>query len=365
MFKNGTAGQLAVSTSATFPVSSRRSLRRVLAAVIAIGVVAAAILAFIQLGRGSAERDAALQSARDGRFEEAEASLRRAIERNPRDSEVAEALARGSSKNGSDLAEADLDRWVDLQGNQFEPLQVRMDFYRKQKNAEKAFADGQRLRGLKPDDAALRRTVMNLAFSSGHYGEAEELCRELLKDQPRDVGLRSMLSEIRRARGDFAGAAAILDEMLAQQPQQASLLMLRAALFEETGQPEKAIPLLREVIKLDPKRQLSAGYQLGLALERVGQLEEAAKVMAEVRHQRDIEAAAEAIKSQPGNVELEVRLAETLIAAGQEEKGVTQLQNLVARDRTCAPAHAALAAYYEKRGDSKRAAEHRQRAGSR
>ena len=54
--------------------------------------------------------------------------------------------------------------------------------------------------------------------------------------------------------------------------------------------------------------------------------------MAEVRHKREIEAAQEAIKSQPGNEDLEVRLAENYLAAGQEEKGLTLLQNLVTRN---------------------------------
>jgi len=320
-------------------------------------------LFFLFSSRDRVERDTALQKAQEGRFEEAEGDLRKVIERHPSDVEVAAALARGSSKAASEQAEADLDRWVRLQPNHPEPLKARLEYYRRQKDYEKGYRDARQSLALTPKDGTLQRTVMNMAFSSGHYPEAEEICRELLKTQPHDASMRSMLAQIRRAQGDLAGAATILDQLLSEQPKLTSAMMSRAAIYEEMGQVEKAIPLYREVMQIDSTRQLQAGYQLSLALERAGQSAEAAKVMAEVRHRREIEAAQEAIKSQPGNVSLEIRLAQTYLAAGQDDAGLMLLENLVARDRDCAPAHAALADYYDKHGNPKRAAEHRRKAG--
>lgn len=353
-----------MSSPAPIVQTSRRT-RRLLVGVCVAGMAAAVVLFFTVSDRNPVERDAAIQLARDGRFEEAEPQLRKWIERNPSDVEVAEALARGSSKAGSDHTEGDLNRWASLQPDHSEPLQARLDFYRKQKDYERAYQDAKALLDRSPRDANLRRTVMSLAFSAGRYLESEQQCRELLNSQPSDATLRSMQSQIRRAQGDLSGAAAILDELLKEQPLLTSAMMSRAALFDEMGQPEKSVPLYREVMQRDSSRQLQAGYQLSLALERVGQAEEAAKVMAEVRHRREIEAAQEAMKSQPGNLDLEVRYGEVLIAAGRESDGLGVLQTIVARDRQCKPAHAALADYYDKHGDVKRAAEHRERAGSR
>ena len=143
--------------------------------------------------------------------------------------EAAEALARGSSKAASEHADADLDRWVNLQPNQAEPLKLRLEYYRKQKDYERAYRDARQLLTLTPSDGALQRTAMNLAFSAGHFPEAEEICRELVKSQPRDTALCSLLAQIRRSRNDLPGAAAILDELLKEQPKLTSAMMSRAA----------------------------------------------------------------------------------------------------------------------------------------
>ena len=54
--------------------------------------------------------------------------------------------------------------------------------------------------------------------------------------------------------------------------------------------------------------------------------------------------------------------AEALLAAGQEEEGLRLLAALLEQDPGFAPAHAALASYYERQGQPGRAAEHRRRA---
>ena len=216
---------------------------------------------------------------------------------------------------------------------------------------------------LEPTDTALRRTLVNQAFSLGLFADAEVLCNDSLRDQPGDRSLRSLLAEIRRARGDIAGAGVVLDQLLKDFPNTPPVMMARGVLYLESGQPEKAVPLLREVVRLDKSRQRTAGYQLAVALERSGDAAEAARVTAELRRLQDVANAEEAIKSQPDNLELRVRLADSLLVAGHTKDGMRWLDEVLARVPGYPPAHRALAAHYERNGQPEKAAEHRRRAG--
>jgi predicted Zn-dependent protease len=171
------------------------------------------------------------------------------------------------------------------------------------------------------------------------------------------------LAALGGAPGHGPGAAAILDRLLVLQPRNTSAMLARAILADEGGEPEKAVSLLREVLRLDPQRQRTAGYRLSMALERAGRKHEAEQVLAEVRRLQDVANAAEAAKSQPENLALKVRLGESLIAQGHTQDGLRFLTEALARDAAFAPAHRALAAYYEKHGQASRAAEHRRLAG--
>jgi predicted Zn-dependent protease len=309
-------------------------------------------------------RKAALQDARTGRFAEAEPVLREALARNPDDVEVLDSLARGYTAADRPLdAEPCLSELIRLRPNSAEYLRLRWDLHRKLKRWELAYADARRLLELVPGDEDLRRKTMGDAFVSGHFADAEDLCRGLLAKNPGDRKLTGMLAEIRRSRGDDAGAGQILDELIRTDPNDYGSLQARGILFDATGHPDQAVPLLRRVFDEDPTRKRPAGYQLALALGKVGKQAEAQQVLAEVRRQQDVEIASEAMKTQPDNLALHVQLAEDLLRAGHTNDGLAILQRVLQRDPTFAPAHRALAEHFERAGNPKLAAEHRRLAG--
>jgi predicted Zn-dependent protease len=350
------------SQSAPAPPVSRARRWRKPAVALGLAAVLAGVGVWWWFAPSAWERDEGLRAARAGDFERAEPLLMRALEKKPDDPDVAEALARGYAAADDPRAEDHLSRWLALRPDQPEPLRQRMEFYRKRKQREEAFVDGRRLLELGPDDPQLRRTVMNLGFSAGRFEEAEELCRVCLRAQPGDTSLLVMLAEIRRARGDLAGAAAVLDRLLQQHPKLTAAMLTRAVVHIEGGEPEKAVPLLREVMAADPRRRAVAGYQLCLALSRTGRPDEVHEVLAEVRRLQDVDTFAEAIRAQPDNLELRVRLAESLLADGHTKDGLDLLGAVLARDPRFRPAHRALAAHYEKHGQPAKAAEHRRLA---
>lgn len=354
------------------PPTSRRFRLWFVSAVLLVAACVVAVVLW-QNARTDNTRKEALRAADQGRFATAEPALRALAAQNPSDVEVVAALARGyaESENTSE-AEVYLTRWIELKPEDANVRRARYDFYRKINAPEKAYADGKRLLELERPDtqvrrqtvAQFRRGLVGQAFSLGHFDDAEALCQQALRDTPNDPDLRSMLAEIRRTRGDFAGAAAILDKLLDENPKNPRALLGRANLYLDTGEPEKAIPLLREVLKTDRTRQRTAGAQLVIALERTGQVEEAKKVAAEVRKLQDVEVYGDAIKSQPENLDIRVRLAERLFADGHTDDALTNLQAVLAIDPRHRAAHLALAAHYDKQGQPDRAAEHRKLAGS-
>lgn len=310
--------------------------------------------------RGSAARERALDRACGGDFSAAEPELRLAWERDRSDVAVVEALARGNlAAEDRENAEAFLQRWIELQPDVLEPKKLLYELYRKHKNWEKALAAGSVLQRQTPNDSQLRRSLVGHAFEAGRFETAEILCRELLSEQPNNPGFRTTLAAIRRSRGDASGSVAILDEIVRDHPQFVPALADRAAAYEESGEPQKAIPLLREVLKLDRQRQRSAGYRLSVALERTGQTEAAGKVLHEVRRLQDVSTVEEAIKNQPADPALRVRLGESLLLAGHALDGVRIVQSALEIDPGFVPAHRTLLDYFEKSGQPDRAALHR------
>jgi predicted Zn-dependent protease len=129
------------------------------------------------------------------------------------------------------------------------------------------------------------------------------------------------------------------------------------------GRPDQAVPLLRRVFDEDRTRRRTSGYQLGMALGKIGRQEEADRVLAEVRRLQDVELFTDAVKSQPNNLDLNVRLAESLLRDGHTADGLRMLNEVLAQDPNHRGAHWALAAHYDRQGQADRAAEHRRRAG--
>lgn len=348
------------------PDSSRAPKRNWKAiAIVAVVLVAAGVAGFIWLGGdGDGRRDAALQACRAGKFAEAEPALKEALARKPDDVEVLDCLARGYAKAEQHAAaEPILSKLIELRPGNVDYLTLRLHTYQSLRAREKAYADAVRLLDLDPTDTQMRRTAMNLALEIARFAESEEHCRALLKEQPSDRNLRLRLSQIRQNRGDDAGAGQILDELIRENPNDYGALLARGILYDQTGHPDQAIPLLRRVFDEDRSRRRTSGYQLGMALDKVGQNAEAQRVMSEVYRLQDIELATEAIKSQPNNPGLMVQWAEKLIRDGHTADGIKLLESAVEQYHTYGPAHLALAAQYEKQGRADLAAKHRKLAG--
>jgi tetratricopeptide (TPR) repeat protein len=335
--------------------------RLALALVLLVGT---GIGVYAWLAGGSQKRADALRDCRQGKLAEAEPILTDILNRHPEDTEVRNALARAYTFADRPAdALPHLTRLLEEQPDNTEYLKLRMEQNRKLKQREEEYADARRLIQLGSEDDKLRKSSVGLAFTVGRFAEAEELCQECLRYEPRDRGLRLLMANIRRARGDDNGAARILDDLIREDPKNYNALFLRGVLYDENGQPDQAVKLLWKVYHEDPTRQRTCGYQLSLALRKIGQEEEARKILDEVRRLADVQVVNEALKGQPDNLDLQVRMAESLLKDGHTADGLDLLQSVLRKEPNYAPAHLALAAHYEKEGRADLAARHRQLAG--
>ena len=338
-----------------------RWTRLAVAAVLLLGTGAGVFALF---SSGDQKRADALRACQHGRLAEAEPVLIEILNRRPDDMEVRDALARAYTFADRPAdALPHLSKLLEDDPNHAVYLKLRMEQYGKLKQREEEYADALRLLELGSHDDKLRPAAMRMAFALGRFEESEELCRACLRHEPKDRGLRMMLANIRRARGDDEDAEMILDHLLREDPKNYSAPFLRGVLYDENGDSVLAVPLLRKVFNEDPSRKRTAGYQLSLALGKIGQKEEARRVLAEVRRLQDVDVFSEAIKSQPDNLELQVRLGESLLKDGHTSDGLGLLQFILRKDPAFAPAHLVLAAHYDKEGRADLAARHRQLAG--
>jgi predicted Zn-dependent protease len=350
----------------TPPVGRRRLLVGVLAGV---ALVAAGWFAW-QSVRAGAERRRALDDVRANRYAEAEPVLRRLHERDPDDVTVVMALVESTIKGQKLVAEVEplVTRWCELDPGNAEPWKLRLDVWLRLKRHDRALQDGQRVLELEPNNEGVRRTVARLLLVEGRPEDARRLCRRLLDDRPGDAELRVLLATIDHALGRPADAARGLDELLAGQPGNTSAGLLRGMLFLEANppEPERAIPLFRDVIARspDPDDRSKARYQLSLALARAGRPDEAGRVLAELRRRQQAERLVVDSNQQPDNLALHVRAARALFDIGRTPDALARLDRVLARDAAYAPAHRALADYYDRQGRPDQAREHRRKAGT-
>jgi predicted Zn-dependent protease len=335
--------------------------RLIVAAVLLVGT---GVGVFALLSGGDRKRADALRDCRQGKLPQAEPVLIEILNRHPEDSEVRNALARAYTfDNRPADALPHLSKLLEEQPDNADYLKLRMEQYGKLKQREDEYADARRLIELGAVDDKLRKSIVGLAFTVGRFAEAAQLCEEALRAEPRDRGLRLMMANILRARGDDDGAGKLLDELIREDPKNYGALFFRGVLHDENGRPDKAVELLWRVYHEDPTRKRTCGYQLSLALSKIGQEEEARKILAEVRRLQDVLVVNEAIKGQPDNLDLQVRMAESLLKDGYTTDGLDMLQSVLRREPNYSPAHLALAAHYEKEGRADLAARHRQLAG--
>ena len=344
------------------PIAATRSRRFRIIGIVLLVVVAGGFA--FRSWFATWDRDRALALAQKGDFRSAEPLLLTAVEREPDELRLIQALAKGYLTQNEDAkAIPFLSRWIELRPTVREPLELRLAIYRGRELHELAWADCQRLLEIAPDDLDYHTRAASLLFALGKLPEAETACRYVWKHRPNDRPIQRLLSEILRAEKQFSEAESILKQLVSEQPNDFTAVMGLGNLYVLIDRPADAVPLFRRLVAEDPSRKRSARYQLALSLERSGQSEEARRVMIEVRALQDAEVLVTANELQPQNLDLLVKAAKVHLENKQLVEGVALLERVLAKVPDHVEANRLMANHFTQLNDPVRAAEYRRRAG--
>jgi tetratricopeptide (TPR) repeat protein len=281
---------------------------------------------------------------------------------------VLEALARGYIQIGrlADAREA-CDLWIARQPDHPLPWFLRGMIHERLGYPAKALPDYQRAVQNAPDDRDARLRLASVLLDARHTDAAAEQYESILAHRPDDSAAKIGLAECRIGQGHSAEAIPLLDSVLAREPTVPRALCLRGRVALEQDQLERAEQLLRQAQQLSPDDS-EAMYQLSQTLIRLHKEEEARKITQRLDQlQKDgkrLEELTRIIASKFDVAQLRSEAGVIALRMGRDEEGIRWLTSSLMLKGDHRSTHAALADYYQKKGDLDRASTHRRLAES-
>jgi tetratricopeptide (TPR) repeat protein len=219
---------------------------------------------------------------------------------------------------------------------------------------------------LRPSGEA-RLGLARALYHAGRPWEAALRYEKVRRTLPAAPEVLLGLARCRFALHETDEARRLLDELLAWRPDHADALAERGRLAYREGQAEEAEGWLRRAATAAPAWDCVPHRLLYQYLRAAQKDEEAGRWLGALRARE-----AEALRvdrlvlqtnRDPGNLALRFEAALALMRLGRERDGVAGLFVVLEQDPRHGPAHAALADYFERAGQPRRAARHR-RAGA-
>jgi tetratricopeptide (TPR) repeat protein len=219
---------------------------------------------------------------------------------------------------------------------------------------------------LDPGHDEARRHLARCLVKVGRYQDAAGHLETLLCKFPGDPELQALLARTVHDRGERERSIALLDEVLQAYPDYGPALRERGRIALVGAQFADAEGWLRQAAEALPY-DYEVHFALQQALQGQGRDAEAKKQLAlaqqlQNRSERVNQIETREMTLRPSDAALHAELGELLIGLGRHDSGERWLQSSLQLDPQLPAAHAALARYYEKRGDTARAAYHRERA---
>jgi tetratricopeptide (TPR) repeat protein len=305
-----------------------------------------------------------LLGVQQGDFGGAEDRLLRAVARHqPQTPAILEALAKGYSaaRRKPDAVTA-LSQLLEQDPDHVGALLMCADILDSLRQSDAAEKDLRRAVDRAPDSAAAHAALAGLLERQGHTHEAIDHYQTSLRLRPADPAALLGLARAFCDDADLAGARQQLDELLASRPDHPDGLVERARLALRQGKPAEAEPLLERATRAAPWHRDAQQFYLGVLME-LGRTEAAARCAERVARLRDEDAAVGRLKlrarDNPGDPDNRWELWQWSLRNGQAAEGLSWLLRILMTDPHDARANAALAGYFERAGQPRRAAGHR------
>jgi Tfp pilus assembly protein PilF len=226
-----------------------------------------------------------------------------------------------------------------------------------------AVVDYRKAYELEPEHEQGRVSFADSLYKAGLFAEALPLLEELAPRHADDPAVIVALAGCRAAASQLDAARELLDALLAKQPRHAVALLERGRLEFELDRPADAETWLRKALAADPsdRRANHLLYQClrlqGKEKEAQEQLAKSERVAADLKRLGEI--MAETMNQRPNDPDLHCELGVLYLNNGQERPGLHWLERALEADPKHRGAHLALADYYDKTGQTERAAWHK------
>jgi tetratricopeptide (TPR) repeat protein len=259
-----------------------------------------------------------------------------------------------------------LSKWIELSPEDFQAHVWRSIARERLSDLAGARADAEQAAVLAPTNFMAQLRFGQSLLQSPELREAEKVFERLAERYPRDPLVAMGLAQAKsKLQPDGVEAARILDDLLTRFPDDPPVLIERGRLELERGEPARAEGWLRKAAALAPW-EYKIQYSLLQSLRQQGKLKDADRVEKTVRRLEDasrrLHEINEKLKKEPYNLSHHCAIAQILQDVGDHKEAVRWLQNALRIDYHHPLANQLLADYYDKSGEPRKAARHREAA---
>jgi tetratricopeptide (TPR) repeat protein len=208
-----------------------------------------------------------------------------------------------------------------------------------------------------------RLRIAEMLLEDKQAPEALPHLEQLYRQAPDRPEVQARLGMCRFLQGRPAEARRLMEAAAPHLPDDPGLLVTLAQLDLQEGRAAEAEQRLRKVLRADPS-DTEALYNLSSALQLQNRTDEAAAVLKDYNRykvlvERSNKLLQEVADRPTAGADDYAELGELLLQTGRERLGRYWLDRALERDPDHQPTHRALAAYYQKTGDTASAAAHR------
>jgi predicted Zn-dependent protease len=266
-------------------------------------------------------------------------------------------------------AMACLNQWLKESPDEVRALELRGQTFVAGKGVVRGTEDYRRVLELDPSRDATRRRLIDALLALGKYEEAAGHLERLTAESPDDPALAPRLARCYAILARGEEGRRLIDAALAKHPDDPLCLRTLGQIELLSRHWPEAEAALRRAVELAPE-DYQAQQLLAQALQQQpGKAEEAkarlkvAEVVRE-RSQRIGELTSRKLAEFPLDPAVHYEMGSLLIAGGRGQAGEQWLLTALSLDPDHKPTHAALAAYYQSRGDNRKAEFHREKAAA-
>jgi predicted Zn-dependent protease len=310
----------------------------------------------------------AMLRAQNGDLDNVETYLRQQVlEDHPDTLFILDAMTRGYVRvYRFALAQYCLKLWLEREPNSAPALLHRARIWERIHNYQDAADDFRRVLEVDGSLSEARLGLANSLIELAQPAEALPYLEQLRQTQPDDPQVLVRLACCQNALNRPADARVILDEVLTVHPDCTPALSGRAQVALQHGDSDEALRWAIKAMAVDP-HDYQINFLFYQCLKQCGKQKEAQEQFAKVEKIKSSilrmqELGTKKLQAAPNDPALRCEMGTLSISLGQDEVGLGWLLSALQKRPDYKPAHAALAQYYDRKGDSRQAAHHRQLA---